>query len=222
MRSFEKRQFQRESDLLKVYREADARAKYLNDTDEKILDYHKVIGFCLNSEKCLENESIKKNQVLFWTYKHIGDLFLEKNIAAFDVTNTINALNAYHKALEFSKKDDETLNVLMKIRDIYVDLEDKNGMVQSSVEMVEILDDAFKIEMLLRLADEATNQKEEIYFLEQALKFVSDEKISVLKKCKNTLVICKRLLEIYQKAGLKADLARIEIVKKEADEMLLE
>ena len=57
MRSFEKRQFQRESDLLKIYREADACAKYLNDTDEKILDYHKVIGFCLNSEKCLENET---------------------------------------------------------------------------------------------------------------------------------------------------------------------
>ena len=147
---------------------------------------------------------------------------MEKNIAAFDVTNTINALNAYHKALEFSKKDDETLNVLMKIRDIYVDLEDKNGMVQSSVEMVEILDDAFKIEMLLGLADEATNQKEEIYFLEQALKFASEEKISVLKKCRNTMIICERLLEIYQKAGLKADLARIKIVKKEADEMLLE
>ena len=222
MPKFEKRLFQKESDLLKVYREADALAKYLNDTDEKLLGYHKVIDFCLSSEKCLENKSVKKNQVLFWTYKHIGDLFLEKNAASFDVTNTINALNAYHKALEFSKKDDETLNVLMKIRDIYADLEDKNGITQSSVEMIEILDDAFKIEMLLRLADEASNQKEEIYFLEQALKFVSDEKISVLKKCKNTLVICERLLEIYQKAGMKADLARIETVKKEAGEMLFE
>ena len=61
MRAFEKRPFQREADLLKVYREADARARYLIDTDEKLLSYHKVIDFCLNSEKCLQNESIKKS-----------------------------------------------------------------------------------------------------------------------------------------------------------------
>ena len=52
MPRFEKRVFQKESDLLKVYREADARAKYLNDTDEKLLGYHQVIEFCANSEKC--------------------------------------------------------------------------------------------------------------------------------------------------------------------------
>ena len=54
------KRFQKESDLLKVYREADALAKYLNDTDEKLLGYHKVIDFCLSSEKCLENKSVKK------------------------------------------------------------------------------------------------------------------------------------------------------------------
>lgn len=220
MRKSEQDSFQKESDLVKVYRQADARAKYLNDTDEKLLNYHQVVDFCLRSKKCLENESVKKNQILFWTYKHIGDLFLQKNIDMFEKSNGINALNAYQKALEFSKDEDETLDVLMKIRDIYRDFEDKNGVIESEVKMTELLDDAFKIEMLLRLADEASSRKEEIYFLEEALKYVSFEKISILKKCKNTLAICERLLEIYQKAGLKADWARIEFAKKQAEQML--
>lgn len=222
MRAFEKRTFRRESDLLKVYREADARARYLIDADEKLLNYHKVIDFCLNDEKCLQNESVKKNQVLFWTYKHIGDLFLEKKSDDFENNNMLNALSAYQKALEFAKNEGETLPLLMKIRAIYQDLSDKNMSLQSTMNMTEILDDALKIETLLGLADEASNKKEEAYFLEQALKYVSNEKISVLKKCKNTMIICERLLEIYEKAGTKADLARIEIVKKEAGEMMIE
>lgn len=220
MQNLRKRSFQKESDLLKVYREADARAKYLNDTDEKLLSFNKVIDFCSNSEKCLENRGVKKNQILFWTYKRIGDLFLQKNADAFERQNNFNALAAYQKALEFSNAEDETLNILMKIRDIYADLEDKNGIMQSRVEITAILDDAFKIEMLLDLANKSESRKEEIYFLEQALKFASKEKISVLKKCKNTLVICDRLLAIYEKANAKADLARIEAVKKEAREIL--
>lgn len=222
MQKFERSSFQKESDLVKVYRQADARAKYLNDTDEKLLSYHGVVDFCLRSKKCLENESVKKNQILFWTYKHIGDLFIEKNADVFEKNNEINALNAYQKALEFSKSEDETLNVLLKIRDIYQNLEDKKGILDSSMQMIELLDDAFKIEMLLHLADDAENRKEEIYFLEEALKYATSEKISVLKKCRNTLNICKRLLEIYQKAGMRAELARIEAVKNEAGKMMLE
>ena len=88
--------------------------------------------------------------------------------------------------------------------------------------MVELLDDALKIETFLGLADEASNKREEAYFLEQALRFVSDEKISVLKKCKNTMIICERLLEIYEKAGLKIDATRIALLKEQAGKMLLE
>ena len=222
MRAFEKRPFQREADLLKVYREADARARYLIDTDKKLLSYHKVIDFCLNSEKCLQNESIKKNLVLFWTYKHIGDLFLEKHSDDFEKSNMLNALSAYEKALEFAKDENETLPLLMKIRGVYQDLSDKNMSLQSTVNMVELLDDALKIETFLGLADEASNKREEAYFLEQALRFVSDEKISVLKKCKNTMIICERLLEIYEKAGLKIDATRIALLKEQAGKMLLE
>ena len=222
MQKFERSSFQKESDLLKVYRQADARAKYLNDTDEKLLSYHGVVDFCLRSKKCLENESVKKNQILFWTYKHIGDLFLQKNAQMFERSNEINALNSYQKAIEFSKNEDETLNVLLTIRAIYQNLQDQKGMYESSMQMIELLDDAFKIEMLLHLADEAENRKEEIYFLEEALKYATSEKISILKKCKNTFNICTRLLEIYQKAGMKAELARIETVKNEVGKMLLE
>ena len=208
------------SDLLRAYRFANAHAQHVHDTDEKLFAYHNVLMFCANSKQCLENESIKKKQILFWTYLHMGDLFLQKNLDVFEQSNQTNALEAYQKALEFTDDEREQLAILTKIRDIYRNLQDGNKAFQTSVQMAKLLDDALKIETFLNLANEATSKKEEIYFLEQALQFVTQEKIATLKKCEHTLTICARLLKIYEKAGLKADLARIQTIKKETENIM--
>ena len=215
-----KHTYKTDSDLLKTFRRADAAAKYLQDTDEKLLSYHSVLEICANSKKCLDSESIKKNQILFWTYARIGDLFLQKNLDSFETKNKINALNAYQNALEFSNNEDEQFEILEKIRDLYRDLEDAESLFKTSAQMALVVDDALKIQTFLRLARESPNQKQEAYFLEQALQFVTNEKIAFLRKCKDTLAICARLLEIYQTAGLKADEARIRALSIQAKEFL--
>ena len=41
-------------------------------------------------------------------------------------------------------------------------------------------------------------------------------------KVKDTMIICERLLEIYEKVGLKTEAGRIALLKEQADKMLLE
>ena len=212
--------FQKESDLLKIYREASEGAKYIRDTDEKLLSYSKVIDFCVHSDRCLQSESSKKYQILFWTYSQMAELFLQKDLDTFDVQNKINALEAYHKALEFCLSDEQSFEVLSKMHNIYLSLEDKKNVFQTSVEMAQILDDGLKIETFLRLADETSNAKEEAYFLEQALRFVTKERISALEKCENVFEICKRLLKIYEKAQRRADIKRIETIEHQFEKTL--
>lgn len=211
----------KESDLLKSYREADARARYLYDTDEKLVSYRQVLDLCANSKQCQKSRGVKKHQILFWTYLRIGDLFLQKNLDEYSKENLLNALKAYENALECAKGRNEQIEILTKIRDIYRHLEDKTAALDTTLQMAELVDDALKIEIFLNLADEATHKSEEAYFLEQALKYVTQEKIILLQKCEKTLIICAKLLEIYEKAGLKADMARIKSVETKTHEMML-
>ena len=74
--------------------------------------------------------------------------------------------------------------------------------------------------MFLHLANASSNKTEESYFLEQALKYISDEKISFLKKCRGKLYICERLLQIYQKALQHSDALRIEKIRNETKQLL--
>ncbi|MBR2299881.1 MAG: hypothetical protein IJ870_04835 [Alphaproteobacteria bacterium] len=195
------RSYTKEADLLKAYRKAQNRAEYLSDVDDKLLSYGNVIAFCAASKKCLQKESTKRNQILFWTYHHIGDLFLKKNLERFEPSNNAFALEAYQNALELSKTTGEQTDTLKKMRDVYLLLEDENGYFQTSAEMARLVDDALKAQAFLELAQNATSAKQEAYFLEQALKFVNKEDISFLQKCRQTVVLCERLYEIYQKIG---------------------
>ena len=209
-----------QSDLLKIYRVANERSKYLSEIDDKLLSYGNVVQFCANSKKCAQQNSIKRNQILFWTYNQMGDLFMQKNLDTFEPQNYTLALEAYRNALEFSKQDEDQNEVLKKMRDIYLVLEDENGFFQTSNQMAQLLDDTLKAENFLKLADEASNKYQEAYFLEQALRFVKKENISLLEKCKDTLSLCARLLKIYKKVGLKTQAERIEVVKQQTQKII--
>ena len=215
MTNTNKRVYTRESDLLKTYKQALESAKYLKDIDDKLLCYGDVIRFCAKSDRCAEKQSVKRNQILFWTYNNIGDLFLQKDTHHFEEANYKNALDSYQNALEFSKSQTDQADVLTKIRDIYLSLDRKKEADETSLRLAQYVDDALKIEMFLNLANTSQTKSEESYFLEQALKYASSEKISFLKTCQNRLYICARLLQIYQKARLKADILRIENIKKQ-------
>lgn len=208
------------SDLLCIYYQADIKAQAMPDISEKISAYQSVLDFCAKSKECLKNQTVKTQQILYWTYLHIGDLFIQKNLDVFEQTNLMHALQAYQNALEFADDNQEQLNVLTKIRDIYHRFDNHNMAVKTSVQMANLVDDALKIDMFLRLADQSVSKEEEVYFLEQALKFVTEEKISTLKQCEHTLEICARLLKIYEKAGQKADMARIYSIQNQAHRIM--
>ena len=220
MRSVLRHTHRNESALIKKYRQAFEASKHLSSIDDKLLGYDNVIRFCARHKSCLEKQSVKRNQVLFWTYNNIGDLFLQKNLDHFEMLNFQNALSSYQNALEFSKDDEDQVEVLKKIRDIYDALGDENAAKGVSKEISEYIDDALKIDMFLHLANTSSNKTEESYFLEQALKYISDEKISFLKKCRGKLYICERLLQIYQKALQHSDTLRIEKIRNETKQLL--
>lgn len=214
------RSYLKESDLLKIYRKADNRAKSFSDIDEKLLSYGEVVSACATSKKCANESSIKRNQVLFWTYHHIGDLFLKKNLDHFEQNNNILALEAYQNALEFSKTNIEQTDTLKKMRDIYLSLEDEDSYFRTSSEMARLVDDALKAQTFLELAQSATSAEKEAYFLEQALKFVNKEDLSFLQKCKQKLVLCERLFEIYQKIGEFNKASQIKALQKQTQKFL--
>lgn len=215
MPGLKNRVYSQESDLLKTYRQAFESAKYLQDIDDKLLSYGNVIRFCAKNNRCAEKQSLKRDQILFWTYNNIGDLFLQKNLNHFEENNFHHALASYQNALEFSNSQNDQIDVLKKIRDIYLSFNNQKKADETSLKLAKYVDDALKVEMFLNLADNAQTKSEESYFLEQALNYVSNEKVSFLKQCQNKLYICARLLEIYQKAQLKNDILRIEDIKKQ-------
>lgn len=212
--------YKKESDLLKRYKAANERAKYFSDIDDKLLEYNNVINFCAASKNCSRKNSLKRNQILLWTYENIADLFLQKNLNNFQTNNQLYALEYFENALSFARKDNEKIKILKKMRDIYQILSDQNGYYKISEELIKLIDDALKVDYFLELADLASNKTEEIFFLEQALKLVTPNKISKLKECEKTLIVCSRLLEIYEKADQKADILRIKNIKEETRKLI--
>ncbi len=204
-------------DLLKVYQTAQENAQCFHDIDDKLESFGDVVRFCENLPECAQDESTKKYQVLSWVYRQMGDLALQKS--GSESTKT-QALAYYQNALFYSKTNEDALEILKKIRFIYQDFQDLKNVLETSEEMISLIDDAFKVEAFLHLADEATDQVQEAYFLQEALKYVSDEKISFLKQCRQTLGICERLLKIYESVGKRNEALKIKEIQSQTKRLL--
>ena len=214
------RVFHKESDLLKKYREAYERAKYLSDIDSKLLSYNEVINFCADSKKCSKTDSLKRNQVLFWTYNQLGDLFLQKQNDDFLDNHYVFALQYFQNALSFSRSEAEEREVLQKIMSVYKSLDDEINYRKTYEALALVSDDAFRRQAFLSLANSAPNLSQEAYYLEKALNYINKENLTLLEKCKDNLDICARLLEIYRLLGYEKDEARIKKIKEQSAEIL--
>jgi len=212
--------YNKDSDLLKVYKRADEAAKYFSEVDDKLFSYHNVLDFCASSKKCIQDESTKKKQILFWTYNNIGNLFLQKNSYSFDFQNMTHAIEAYQNALIFSNTSENQTEILRKIRDIYHALEDEDGYFKTSSKLADLVDDTLKMQIFLNLANVARSKTEEAYFLEKALSFVSKEDVSFLTKCQNTLNLCSKLLDIYESTGKRLDVVRIKSIQEKTQNQI--
>ena len=206
--------FEKTQDLMKVYRMAFEKAKYLKDFDEKILAFNEVIDYCASSKVCVEEDTVKRNQILFWTYNNIGDAFFEKNIVEPGAENYVYALQYYQNAIEFLNSAAEKKNVLEKISHIYLELQDEKSWQKTLEQMALIEDDDMKRQAFVKLADTTDDIKLQSQYLENALNYVIYENISFLEKCKNTLYICDRLLFIYEQTKSTSDYDRIRTLQK--------
>lgn len=206
--------FEHTQDLLKVYKAAYEKAKYINDFDEKILAFNEVINYCAASKLCVEDDSTKRNQVLFWTYNNIGDIFVEKNTKELNDENYVYALQYYNNALEFLNSNENKKAVLEKIAFIYTELQDEDARIKTLEQIAMVEDDNMKRQAFVELANGTDNLNLQAKYLENALNYITYENISVLEKCKNTLDICARLLDIYEYTNAKADYERIKTLQK--------
>lgn len=214
------KQFKTAVDLMKIYRAAYEKSKYLQDIDDKLLAYNEVINYCADSKLCQRDDSIKRNQILFWTYNNIGDMFLEKNNEQPDAHNHIYAVQYYQNALEFTKSIRDKRQVLEKIMHIYGELQDESGWRRAAEQIALIEDDGMKRQMFVELANGTDDIKLQAKYLEYALNFVTEENVSVQEKCKNTLEICARLLDIYLYSKSRKNYERIKELQKNTLELL--
>lgn len=203
-----------------MYRTAYEKVKYLKDIDDKLLAYNEVINYCANSKQCKTDDSIKRNQILFWTYNNIGDMFIERNSDLPTADNYIYAVQYYQNALEFSKTSNDKHNILEKIAHVYGELQDERGWRRAVEQIALMADDNMKRQAFVELAQGTDDIKLQAKYLENALNFVTEENVSVLEKCKNTLNICSNLLEIYQHTKNKKAYERIKTLQKNTLELL--
>lgn len=221
MLSLKRKPFENSQDLLKIYRMAYEKAKYVKDFDEKILAFNDVINYCADSKLCVEDDSKKRNQVLFWTYNNIGDVFVEKNTKELNDENYFYALQYYNNALEFLSSDENKKSVLEKIAFIYGELQDDMSRQKTLEQIVMVEPDSMKRQAFVELAKVTDDVKLQAKYLENALNYVTYENVSVLEKCKNTLDICAWLLEIYEHIPKSnSDYERIKTLQKNTISLL--
>ncbi|MBP5615914.1 MAG: hypothetical protein J6X42_05145 [Alphaproteobacteria bacterium] len=220
MPSLRQQSYRQDADLLKIYHQAHERAKYLYDIDEKMFGYQNVLNFCISSKQCVEQNSKKRNQVLFWTYSQIGDLFLQKNAAEEEIDNYLFAVQYFQHALEFAGSDIEVRQTLEKLSHLYHYLHDEEKYQQTLGRIVALFDNAMQKEAMLDMATFSKNLTQEAAFLENALALISQDNINFLKKCENKLNICDKLLRIYERLNNKKDAARIRSIKEEMQKNL--
>ena len=186
-----------EADLLKVYRRAFEKAKFQTEIEDKLLTFNEVIEYCLASKQCVKNNSKKRNQVLFWVYTAIGNMFLQKNAAEPEPSNYLYAVQYFQNALEFTKSTLQKRSILEKMVEIYTALQDEDNRQKTLEELVFMAEDADKSSGFLSLAAKTDNPVLQIKYLENALDFISKQNVSVYQKATDTLQICDHLLSLY-------------------------
>ena len=216
----QRKPYENAQDLLKIYRAAFEKAKYLKDDDEKLLAFNEVIDYCAKSKICVEEDTKKRNQVLFWTYNNIGDIFTLKNTTELKDENYVYALQYYKNAMEFLSTDSDKKPILEKMAHIYLELQDEK-MWRKTLEQIALNeDDEMKRQAFVELSNTTDDAKLKAQYLETALNYITYENVSFLQKCKNTLNICEILLSIYEQNNAKSDYERIKTLQTNTLELL--
>lgn len=201
-------------ELLRVYRSAAVAATQDSSPESKIRAFNKVINYCDNSEACSTDDSLKRNVVLYWTYNHLGDAWAQRHQAAGAAVMTEEdlrkAISFYQEAVDIAPDGEDKLNSLQRIAEIYKHMQNVEKLSKLEEGIVDSLDDAHKTQGYLELATATEDNYKSAEWLEKALSFVMKEKVNLLEKCQNTLLISDMLLKNYQIAEDKVNRNRME------------
>ena len=199
-----------EKNLLQFYNQALNEADKNSDIRQKLTAFNKVINFCSKDLGCLNDNSRKRDMVLYWTYNNIGDIFMTEAIKNKDVASYFDAEVNYQRALNFSRNAEEKISVLEKLAALYLQYDDLSNYYEVKDSLIEVMPITARSEAFEKLADEAKDYNRKIYFLEKALNFVNYEKVSAKLRCEQTIRLCEKLRDLYADKKDYANLARIE------------
>ena len=199
-----------EKNLLQFYNRALDEAEKNSDVRQKLTAFNKVINFCAKDLSCLNDNSRKRDMVLYWTYNNIGDIFMTESVKNKSFEGYFEAEENYQRALNFSRNSEEKMAVLEKLAALYMQHGEWANYYAVKDSVIEVFPVADRREAFEELADEDEDKNRKIYFLEKALNFVSYEKVSAKIRCETTIRLCEKLRELYADKKDYANLARIE------------
>lgn len=205
------------TDILHLYKLANDKANETGNYDTKIDAYDDVVNFCNSSEGCRIDDNTKRKMVMYWSYCNIGEAWEKKNLEGsgfdYDNQNYIKALKYYNAAFQESRDDLERVGALNKTAFVYKAMGKIDNWITTREQIINYMEDDYKWQAYMDLAEEIHDDDKSVIIWEKALFYVTKEEVSVLIKCKNTLMICEVLKDIYQN---KNDLVRV----KKIDELI--
>lgn len=199
--------------LLQKYNFALDEAEKNPDIEQRLNAFNDVLKFCSKDLSCMNDNSRKRDMVLYWTYKNIGDILMEKTDKEKSSDYT-GAKDNYQRALNFSRNSEEKISILQRLAMLY----EKSGDTANLYNVKDLLAETYsasqKREAFENLADSVADVTRKIYFLEKALDFVKNENVATITRGKNTMRLCEKLRTIYAEKKDYANLARIEELRR--------
>ena len=105
----------------------DAYRNAVNGSDDA--NFSEVIAFCENDKKCQDDNSLKKNTLMYWSYKKIA-MFYEKN------KRYKQAYLFWQKAFDFANTSDIRIKIGYKMLDAVNNI--KTSMSEKAADIVKI------------------------------------------------------------------------------------
>lgn len=199
--------------IVQVYRMATDEIDDVNDLEQVIKASKKVISFCDDSGLCRVDDSVKRNQLLLWSYNSLAKAYVDKNAEGsgykFSKRNFQLALGYFSRALELARDANDKIGILRQVAEIYKLTGNEKAYFEIKEDEISLLPSSERREAYVNLAAETSDTGVRVELMEKALNFVADEEVSFLVKCQNTLEICDYLEEVYKNRKDKANFERI-------------
>lgn len=195
-------EFSNPTDVLQAYRKATDVAQHSNNIDEEIAAYRQVIELGQKRRNVAPDDLLKYNMIMYWAYNNVADALFTKSfknaVDTADSQNFNESLGYYQQGLKFARDNLEKITVLNRMADSYKHLGDEKNLCKIKQKVFANLNKEDKRRAYHELADGLKNPTFAIKMYEEALNYINDEKVTLNEKCDNTLLICDKLMSLYQ------------------------